>query len=621
MKKILVTTILFSAILAGCSDFLDEKNETQLSTSFIYDTPEGIGFAVTALYPMARNLNTASRGPSGALGNEFIMTCTALPGGDDLTFFRAGSYGWAGCSLYDNLRPDDESVLGFWSHNYEMIGKANEIIYYGLKLDQTNPLVKQALGEAYCFRAKAYMDLYRRFDNIFWHDEVINADNVDKEREYAPDDEEYVVGKIKEDLDNAIARLGWTTAELGRFTQGAARHMKLMIDMWPVNGDPDNMDLDDAIIQVEELEQHYSLLAEPGDVFTPASPVSLVSAKLNSSETILVEQWSNEPGGYTLNNNGGRWSHRFTAYHHPMYDQLPGGGAAQKLDQGGRGWGRVYPNEYLLSLYDQAKDKRYTQFYQHFWKFNNIGEGKTLQRKIQITQDVLDLYNSGFPLGFDIPDDTPVGSYLEFTFRDGDIIPRVMTNNYAQQLNPATLKYYDVWTRAGNVLDAYKDIVIFRVAESFILGAEAYLRKGNQERARYFFNKTWERAGNDAWTANLTLQNILDEDARELGLEGIGHRWYTLKRFGADVMYRQITNYAGSKNDIHKLSWATATGNITKPEGSAQNYALYFSTRSNFAGSKITVGGKETIIYMRWPIPISQIQSMGGNYPQNPGYN
>ncbi len=30
-------------------------------------------------------------------------------------------------------------------------------------------------------------------------------------------------------------------------------------------------------------------------------------------------------------------------------------------DMGGYGWGRVYPNTYLLSLFDQEKDSRYTE--------------------------------------------------------------------------------------------------------------------------------------------------------------------------------------------------------------------------------------------------------------------
>ena len=48
-NKILIIAFL-SFLLSGCSDFLTEKNETDLSTEFIYNTPEGIGFAVTALY-------------------------------------------------------------------------------------------------------------------------------------------------------------------------------------------------------------------------------------------------------------------------------------------------------------------------------------------------------------------------------------------------------------------------------------------------------------------------------------------------------------------------------------------------------------------------------------------
>ena len=38
--------------------------------------------------------------------------------------------------------------------------------------------------------------------------------------------------------------------------------------------------------------------------------------------------------------------------------------------------GRIYPNTYLLSLYDQAKDTRYNELFVHRFKYNDLDFSK-----------------------------------------------------------------------------------------------------------------------------------------------------------------------------------------------------------------------------------------------------
>ena len=127
---------LMATVSFGCSDFLEEKNETDLNADFIYNTPEGIGFAVTALYSIQRDL--ANYGAS-----EQSLQASSLIGGDDITFTRAGeSLGeWIGPAWYDptKLNSANKDAEGYWLYNYKIIGKANEIIYYASKMDQSNP--------------------------------------------------------------------------------------------------------------------------------------------------------------------------------------------------------------------------------------------------------------------------------------------------------------------------------------------------------------------------------------------------------------------------------------------------------------------------------------------------
>ena len=106
------------------------------------------------------------------------------------------------------------------------------------------------------------------------------------------------------------------------------------------------------------------------------------------------------------------------------------------------------------------------------------------------------------------------------------------------------------------------------------------------------------------------VQDLLDEDAREFSQEGQGHRWYVLKRFGAETMAKQINTYGGSDNYLMKIVYVPATGktNITT---NVTNAISYQSVRTNF----------NVATNRRWPIPQSQINAMGGTFPQNIGYN
>lgn len=624
MKNNLITLIVLTFLSWSCSsDFLDEKNETDLSVDFIYNTPEGIGLAVTALYPIERNISDF--GDDTGTGS---LPTTGLSAGDDITFVRAGDNNWRGPAWYDItfLNPLHRDVSGFWQYNYKIIGKANEIIFYANKMDVNDAKVKQALSEAYCFRAQAYFNLLRKYDNIYFTTDIVTPANLNDVRTYAAAKQSDVMTQIKTDLDFAITNLSWITIQKGRYTQGAARHIKALADMWPINGDLTKMDLDDAIIQVEKIATQgpYTLMPQPKDVFAPTSTTALINAKLNNSESIYVEQWGNAIGGAALSSTGVPRGHRFASSFLTRYDRTAVSTAAIiDMTQGGVPWGRIYPNDYLLSLYNQTTDRRYSQYYIHDFKFNNIPAATPLIRRLIIqAHDIPYLYVNGLPntqLGLSpaiiaqlagFTTTTAIGKTLDFSFVNGNTIPKFMTSNYANDIHPSSTKYYDVWTRDVLINPSYKDIIRYRLAETFLIGAEAYLRKGNLGKALEFYNRTWTRAGNPTRTTALTLQDILDEDARELGQENYGHRWYVLKRFGADVMSRQIKTHAGSANYLNRIQYSGATGRTSLASANAITAANYILIRTNFDVTR----------NIRWPIPQVEINAMGGTFPQNDGY-
>ena len=152
-------------------------------------------------------------------------------------------------------------------------------------------------------------------------------------------------------------------------------------------------------------------------------------------------------------------------------------------------------------------------------------------------------------------------------------------------------KYMDSWTKASpDEMMSFKDIIIYRFAETCLLGCEAYLHLNNQTKAVDYFNMTYTRAGNAPWSGTLTMQDFMDEHARELCMEG--DRWNMLKREGE--LINQVRRYGGE-------------------------YLVDAKGRTLMSDTLSRINIQP--YHVRWPIPQTQIELMGPeNFPQNEGY-
>ncbi|MDR1809027.1 MAG: RagB/SusD family nutrient uptake outer membrane protein [Prevotella sp.] len=533
MKKFLYIPAVAVSLFFGtsCEDFLDEKVYTQITSDYIVSTPSGMASAVLATYYKDRELFRNNGDTETLVWLNMLM-------GDDITVPRAGS-GIPQFGRLANLQSSTSAVGQLWRHFYAIIGYANQVIDASNKVDMENQVAIQALAEAKVFRAHAYFWLLRKFDRIYLTTRVTTPENVNDSIVYAPAEADSVYALINSDLDYAIEHLDWTTSQPGRFTQGVARHIKAKVAACQLNWQ-------EVANQVNEIEKQgiYSLVALE-DIFN--------GADLNHSEAILVSQWSKGNGGWYISPSTGSTSgHRMPLHFTPNYHQEQG--MMMDFESGGYPWGRLFPNSSLLVLYDKAKDKRYNTFYKHAWTYNN-------------------------------PDGLPRGAHL------GDTL---VAGNNAQYLNlhPACTKYNDSWTRATpSETQSFKDIIIYRLAETYLMGAEAYYHLGNADSLSYYYNKTWERAGNAKQTAPITLNMIIDEHARELAMEG--DRWFFLKRNG--ILIERIRQFGG---EYLENSAGVVLMNDTAIRINAQPF------------------------HVRLPIPLTQIDIMGQeNFPQNEGYN
>ena len=138
----------------------------------------------------------------------------------------------------------------------------------------------------------------------------------------------------------------------------------------------------------------------------------------------------------------------------------------------------------------------------------------------------------------------------------------------------ANKEIYELKSTAGGT---YTDQYMFRLAETYLLRAEAYLRLGNQANAAADINVVRGRSqASDVAPGDVTIDYILDERMRELGVEE--KRRLTLMRLG--LLYDRVVKHN-------------------------PYYADQMEERFNL-----------------WPIPASEIErNFSVVLEQNPGYN
>jgi hypothetical protein len=157
---------------------------------------------------------------------------------------------------------------------------------------------------------------------------------------------------------------------------------------------------------------------------------------------------------------------------------------------------------------------------------------------------------------------------------------------YFKRQSPGVLKFFDSNIDPTDRMH-FKNIMVYRLAETYLIGAEAHLESGNSSKALEYLNIVRSRAG-VAPQLNATIKNIFEERARELAFEG--QRWFSLKRKGLlfdylmDHMNSPLLNEYYSRNHVNPLE-------IYKPH------------------------------MINLPIPQGVIDLLGAGYPQNEGYN
>lgn len=503
-SKYFLPLILITIVLSSCEDgALDSNPRDFLTPGNAYTNLEGIEQGITGLYNDVRDKWYQNRISSQSYG-LFGM-------GTDVAYDGESPQGQRFLSNYEtSVTPQQEEIGQWWRYLYAEIQQANILIREIENSEQDSTEKAQSLmAEARFFRAWAHRIAVTLWGDVPLVTEVIEGEKTD----FVRTPREEVFNQIEEDLLFATENLPVPGSEPapGRVTQGAAWHLLTKAYLGQ-----DKLDLAiEASSKVIE-DYNYSLMTQrfgnqrdvmgPGNVYADLFNYDNQNASENT-ETIWAIQFEPNVEGGSSNYWAGIFGPRPS-----KWGQTPDGYAAfhtEYLDSLGKGVARARGTD--LVFYD---------VWESDWDNDLRNAEVNIKRKFY----------------FDNPKSAYHGLEMKTShYEPGERIAWKDTSNYTFPYFLKTFSpVYQAQTLGINPAEGgggsiYTDFYAMRLAETYLLRAEAYVKSGNNSLAANDVNTVRSRSNASPVSAGeVDLDYILDERIRELYAEEM--RLITLMR-------------------------------------------------------------------------------------------
>ncbi|WP_131537003.1 RagB/SusD family nutrient uptake outer membrane protein [Pedobacter nototheniae] len=495
IKTVLALIILTS--VSGCKKFLVEDLKTELAPTNTYTSTYGFEVGSAGLYALTRSeYNTFGEGGAyihnGACPYEALQAATDIA---DVINSDASLLPFANLTLTSS----EKFVNSYWNWAYSLISSANLMLVYSEKnTNWDSPADKERFqAEARFFRAYAYRTLVYLYGDVPYVETIL----YDFKLNFTRTPKAEVIGHIIDDLKFASQNLPANPDQVkdGKLTKWAAYH--LLSEMYLLN--KEYVPAEQAALAVIN-SGYYGLMKtrfgankdKAGDVFSDLFIENNQNRLKNANkESIWVLQFEfNTIGGGT---NSDDWTRRAWI---PNYSGITGFVLADSL--GGRGLAQLTPMKWwvgttgtnatgnIAGIFEGSDIRNSNYNIKRNWYYNNPAETSLYGKKANITEQ---------------------------------------TWFSTKTLDPAITKFF--YGRAENLslTGSFKDRMKFRLAETYLLLAEAYLGQGNTGKAADAVNEVRKRAGASVITsAQMTMDFLLDERIREL--VGEESRRFTLLR-------------------------------------------------------------------------------------------
>jgi hypothetical protein len=547
LYKIIMISICFG-ILFGCQDsWLDEKPDHLLTAETLYQNLDGFEAGINGLYSHVRKekgtINGSVGGGVGMFINGTDLFCTN--GNDANKGTSTLMSQWGTLSSPEHFMYE---LTFIWL--YEVVNAANMIINRaagdninwvgnGNTPEENRNLI---VADARAIRAYAYRHLSNSWGDVPLNLEESAGSTIKTDWQRSP------VGEVRKQIISdflfAEKHIPIEATLPGRMTKGAVQ--TFLAEMYLVIDKPDS-----TLYWADQVISNpaYQLVTKrygarkyfPGVVFMDM----FLDGNANREEGNTESLWTfnlelnTEGGGY------GIYRRVLASQYHKI--ELAGSNPFQITNQrGGRpGGGWIALTKFAMDNYEPQDDR-----------FSNHVIRKYL---------ILQTADGNFPYEADI---LPVG------YNYGDTIHF----DWSEQLSPTHNSIKDwPWSRKVDGFDPdnrlgtpqFNDLIYMRLAETYLLKAEAQVKLGSLVDAAETVNIIRRRSNaSEVSSGDMDIDFILDERGRELLVEG--HRRHSLLRNGKWLERTRKYNFYGGENitdrdKLFPIPQVVIDANLTNP--------------------------------------------------------